>query len=119
METWSFFVSRRFCTADRQVPYSGPSAVEGLVFGQYSGSSVLLFIFELRIVWGLSADCPQYKYFVVRTIRGPGADRSQYKFQQICRVSKTSVWLSFMYRRISNHEVQTIRKSFFNALTYL
>jgi hypothetical protein len=118
-KTRSFYVSWSFCTADRLVPGGGPSVVEGLVFGQNSSSSVLVLFFELRTVRGLSADRPQYKYFVLRTIRGPGADRPQYKFQQMCRVSKTSFWLSFMYRGPSDLEGQTIRKSFLNALTFL
>jgi hypothetical protein len=55
METWSFYVLRIFCIANRLVLDGGPSIVEGLVFGQNSGSFVLVFIFELRIVWGPSA----------------------------------------------------------------
>jgi hypothetical protein len=68
-ETQSFYVLWSFCTADRLVQGGGPSAVEGMVFGQNSWSSILVFIFELWIVRGLSADRPQYKYFVVQTIR--------------------------------------------------
>ena len=118
-ETRSFCVSWSFCTADRLVPGGGPSVVEGLVFGQNSSSSVLVLFFELRTVRGLSADRSHYKYFVLRTVRGPGVDRPQYKFQQMCRVSKTSFWLSFMYRGPSDLEGQTVRKSFLNALTFL
>jgi hypothetical protein len=117
-ETRSLCVSRSFCTADRLVPGGGPSVVEGLVFGRNSRSSVLVFFFELRTVRGLSVDRPQYKYFVLQTVRGPGVDRPRYKFQQMCRVSKTSFWLSFMYRGPSDLEGQTVRKSFLNALTF-
>jgi hypothetical protein len=63
-----------FGTTDHLVLGGGPSTVKGLVFGQNLGSSVLAFIFELRTVQGLSADRPQYKYFVLRTVQGPGAD---------------------------------------------
>jgi hypothetical protein len=103
-EMRSFCVSRSFCTADRLVLGGGPFVVEGLVFRQNSRSSVLVFFFELRTVRGLSADRPHYKYFVLRIVRCPGADRPQYKFQQMCRVSKTSFWLSFMYRGSSDLE---------------
>jgi hypothetical protein len=58
-----------FFTADRLAPGGGLSAAEGLMFGQNSGGSVLVFIFEPRTVRGLSADHPQYKYFVLRTVR--------------------------------------------------
>jgi hypothetical protein len=118
-ETWSFCVLRSFCNVDRLVPGGGPSVVEGLVFGQNSRSYVLVFLFELRTVRGLSADHPQYKYFVLWTIWGLGADHLQYKYQQMCRVSKTLFWLSFMYRGPSDLEGQTVRKSFLNALTFL
>jgi hypothetical protein len=67
-ETWSFCVSWSFCTADRLVPGGRSSVVEGLVFGQNSSSSVLVLFFELRTIRGLSADRPQYKYFVLRTV---------------------------------------------------
>lgn len=45
----------------------GPSTVEGLVFGQNLGSSVLFFIFELWTVRGLSVNHPKFKYFVLQT----------------------------------------------------
>jgi hypothetical protein len=41
-ETCSFRVSRSFYTADHLVSGGGPSVVEGLVFGQNSGCSVLV-----------------------------------------------------------------------------
>jgi hypothetical protein len=54
-ETQCFCVTWSFCTADRLVPDCGPSVVEGLMFGQNSRSSVLVFFFELRTCWGPSA----------------------------------------------------------------
>jgi hypothetical protein len=110
---------RRFCIVDRLVPRGGPFVVEGLVFGQNSGSSILVFIFELQTIQGPRADRPQYKYFVLRTILGLGAYPLHYKVQQMCKISKTLVWLGFMYHGPSGLKGQTARKSFLNALTFL
>jgi hypothetical protein len=48
------------CVADRLCPHVGPSAVEGLAFGQNLGSSILILYFELWTVWRLGVDRLQY-----------------------------------------------------------
>jgi hypothetical protein len=86
-EMRSFCLSRSFCTTDRLVPGGGPSIVEGLVFGQNSRSPVLVLFFELRTVRGLSADRPQYKYFVLRTVRSTNfrkcAESAKHRFGSV------------------------------------
>jgi hypothetical protein len=103
IETRSFYVSWSFYTTDRLVASGGPSVVEGLLFGQNSRSSVLVFFFELRTVRGLSVDrlgsrCGPFavqisanvqsqqnfvlaQFYVSQTVRPWGADRPRVIFE--------------------------------------
>jgi hypothetical protein len=98
-ETRSFCVSRSFCTTDRLVPGGGPSAVEGLVFGQNLGSFFSVFIFELWTVQCLSADRSRYKYFVLQTHPGSRCGLSAVQISTNVQSQQTFVLARFYVSR--------------------